>query len=580
MAVPKVAVIALVAIIAVPILLGYAMNLNEVSVTDYKASGESVNVTQLLQNGSGYSYTDANIYTLNTRFDQGYIPRVAVLPDYQSTSQNKSSMVMQHTDLSAGTLPSGDYLSRWQYFYFETDYDGIWATNGYTTAQIWDTQTNSQFAAMSRIHSFYWDSITKTISITYYPDGHQALQSLEWNITLNVDRYTYRFLDSYNTSGGSHPHYNWTGLLECAYVSTDPQAGDNRYVDLSAGFRITIPVKLNDDSLLNDSILNNNEVSLNLPDYPKNVLMTMDLNTITDSSYSLILELQGYGIFTDYYTLVKTTDSGGAHWSLNHGRPLYGLTLIADLYYESSRSSNTYQIFIDNSGIEFRYVGNWPTIIGYANYYQTYRYDVDYQYQIGGLKKINFWNDTPVMRVDASDYRAFEYPIIENQTYTPSDFKSNPSTTISSTVVYGSSLVFGSNTYTVTNGNITIGTHSVPVNGMVLDSVPNDQGNYDNRINGTKVSESANPAAITFNGQWSASISTTAQESYTYTKTEWIPGEFAWDGIDSNFLIVGLITCLGAFVALGIYARKSRSGGIIPLMIVTGCAAMVFFILI
>jgi hypothetical protein len=251
-----------------------------------------------------------------------------------------------------------------------------------------------------------------------------------------------------------------------------------------------------------------------------------------------------------------------------------------DLYYDSGRLSNTYQIYVDNTGMEFRYVGNWPTLFGPANVYQTFRYDRDYSYQIGGLKMINFWNSTPVMRVDSSEYRAFEYPIIEDQAYNPADFKTNPATTLSGNMIYGRSLTFGSNTYTVTDGNITLGSHKVPVKGMVLDSIPNENGNYDNRINGTKVSESANPATITFNGKWSASISTIAQESYTYTKTEWIAGSFGWDGIDQNFLIVGLITCLGVFIALGIYARKRGTGGLIPLMIVTGCAAAVFFIML
>ena len=125
-----------------------------------------------------------------------------------------------------------------------------------------------------------------------------------------------------------------------------------------------------------------------------------------------------------------------------------------------------------------------------------------------------------------------------------------------------------------------VGTHQIPVKGLVMSSIPNGAGTYDNKIGNTIVSTTATPSTITFNGVWSASISTQSMESYTYTKTEWIAGEFAWDGMDQNFLIVGLITCLGAFVALGIYARRTRSGGIIPLMIVTGCAAAVFFIMI
>lgn len=60
-----------------------------------------------------------------------------------------------------------------------------------------------------------------------------------------------------------------------------------------------------------------------------------------------------------------------------------------ELYYDQNSSNNTYQIkiWIDpNSGVpssipsafeyiqhyEFRYVGQWPSLIGEANYYQSY----------------------------------------------------------------------------------------------------------------------------------------------------------------------------------------------------------------
>jgi hypothetical protein len=49
--------------------------------------------------------------------------------------------------------------------------------------------------------------------------------------------------------------------------------------------------------------------------------------------------------------------------------------------------------------------------------------------------------------------------------------------------------------------------------------------------------------------------------------------------MDDNFLIVGLITCLGVFIGLGIYARKTGKG-VIPLLIVCGGAAALFICMI
>jgi hypothetical protein len=182
-------------------------------------------------------------------------------------------------------------------------------------------------------------------------------------------------------------------------------------------------------------------------------------------------------------------------------------------------------------------------------------------------------------RVDAAEFKAFEYPIIEDMTYSPAAFKTNPSTTINDPVSYGPSFEFGGNTYNVKKGNITMGNHDIPVKGLVLSSVPNPEGGYDNKIGNTVISTTAAPSAITFNGKWSASITTTAQEEYEVTKTEWKAGSFAWDGMDQNFLMVGLLASLGAFIALGIYARRSRAT-IWPLLIVCGGAALLFFVML
>ena len=60
----KVAVIAIVAILAVPILIGFGMNLEPTTVTEYLPDKESVNVTQLLQNSVAYNNVQADSYRL------------------------------------------------------------------------------------------------------------------------------------------------------------------------------------------------------------------------------------------------------------------------------------------------------------------------------------------------------------------------------------------------------------------------------------------------------------------------------------------------------------------------------------
>lgn len=561
--VSKVAVIALVAIVACPILLGYAMNLNEVTETDYREYGESVNITPLLQNDVGYSYAMTDIYSLNTKFTQGATPTPSIImPEYQRTTTTSTSLpAAANTNYSAGDFPSSrNNIDSYDYYYFQSDYDPAESATNSLSVTVYDS-TEYRTWSYSKLHSFYYDGSIRAVNILYY-DSNKVL--LTRQIDVDQSNFTFQFFDN-----GS---YSSTG-----YLVYSLKGNYTNYVDLSSGFRLTGLLDIPDDTILNDSILYTNAVKLDLPEYPNNVLLTVDLNTISESDYQLIYQLLLYGGIDYYYTLKKTTDGTGIHWELYKGKPLSTMTKITDLYYDSSRLSNTYQIYIGKSSTEYRYVGNWPTVIGPANAYQVYTFDYN-GYTIS-LKDIRFWNNTPVMRVDASEYRAFEYPILEDETYNPGEFKINPKTTISGNVVYGNSLTFGSDTYTVTDGNISLGVHKVPVKGIVFDSIPNGNGSYDNRINGTKVSESANPAAITFNGKWSASISTVAQEQYEYTKTEWIAGGFAWNGMDQSFLMVGLITSLGMFIALGIYARRSRAS-VWPLMLVCGGAAALFFIML
>ena len=66
--VSKVAVIALVVIVAAPILLGYGLNFNEVTESDYRETTDSINVTQMLKSDTAYGFTYGNSYTNNTNF--------------------------------------------------------------------------------------------------------------------------------------------------------------------------------------------------------------------------------------------------------------------------------------------------------------------------------------------------------------------------------------------------------------------------------------------------------------------------------------------------------------------------------
>lgn len=542
--------------IAVPILMGYALNLTETTETDYRATGDVVNVTPLLQNGVGYSYAHADILDINTKMLQG---TTRIIPNYKTVNQIISSYPTYHTNNVNTTYPSGysDVLTTlvnlYEVFIYNPSNGSMNIVVNYNNGGVAATQS------YSNVYSVYYEGGTVYVK-SYVNVGGWFVDQTTVGIVNDAFRIDYSHSGSYSAN------------VDRMYTLT---SGTGYYADISSGFFMNHFGIVGDPSIP-DSYKNSNLTNLDLPANPKNVLLTMDLGSL---SGDFTIEVGAKRILMDC-----TIDGGGLiHWEayrfLTDGGGTRG-SKICDLYYDNSRASNTYQFFADDSGFEFRYVGDWPTIIGPANYYLKYQYDwSDFSNGSLNIANIGIRGIGPRMRVDDSEYRAFEYPIIQNCTYDPSQFKTIPSTTISNPTIYGDSITFGGITYAVKDGNITLGSHEIPVKGLVLSSIPT-VGGYDNKIGNTVVSTTATPSTITFNGTWSASISTSSMEYYTYTHTEWNAGKFAWDGMDQNFLIVGLITCLGVFVALGIYARKSRSGGIIPLMIVVGGAAMVFFVML
>ena len=578
MAVSKIAVMALVGILAVPILLGYALNLSEVTETDYKQDGDAIDVTPLLKTGVDYTYTRGDPNKLNTQFyqvidDLGNYRNVGAYPHYQSISNNTSTFPMEQATWS---ISPGQYILI-RYYNIQTAgyYKLVGDTNPDFEIQFLNTGGGSTGYAASNFISSYYDKASDRATYTYLDNG--VITYSEY--LPPQDDYAMAFVNHSTT--------------ETMYLfASQGKTSMDKFVDLSAGFRFE-----------------ENDINIKMPRFVKTLLMTINLDSITDPNYKCNFIFGGN--FSEF-DLVKTTVGGVVNWSVDyHLRTAGGAGYIetVNLYYDSSRSDNTYQFIIDiekrgeeynqvaqtmsqafNIHADFKYVGGWPTLMGASNYYQTYSFDRTLYATLGttmvffdrvSVRDIsnNATVKSPIIRFDDAILAGLEYSVISNKDYNPADFKTNPSTTITSINKYGSSIEFGGNTYTVDNtGNITLGTHKTSVNGLKLESIPVAVG-YENRINGNVVSVSAEPSSIKFNGQWGASVSTIGNTATTYTKTEWNAGEFAWDGIDTNFLIVGLITCLGAFVALGIYVRKSGKG-MIPLLIVCGCCAGLFFCMI
>lgn len=588
--VSKAAVIAIVAILAVPILLGYALNVEQVTETDYQTTGETLNVTPLLQSGTGFTSVKATTYQLNSEFNIGSSTKIIpTFNSYNGTAKTSMAMSYYYVNnwVASGTQPLAGMLN----YYLGCDYD-------HTLGSINFTVTDADNTTLTTVNSFqtlYYDKQTSIIYYSYW-SGSAFLQSSYQNN--NITHITY-------TSSGS---ISSNTLL--VGITFENQYNNTKNIDISAGYYFDMEADY---------------WSVKLSEYTNNAIFTIDLDSITDDNYTVMIGAGGHASSnfnsTYPYYLTKTTTDGNVKWTLTSVRDS---TKSWELYYDPAIPHNTYQIYWDwvydhsdepyyypdldmdfrdsyyNSHREFRYVGNWPNVMGEANVYWKVTDDeqlmlsmpttlpdyvpthyTDYDFDHFYLSYVSSDSETrsPTVRVDAASYRGIEYPLIIDKEYAPSSFKTNPSTTINNAVLYGTAIIFAGNTYSVKNGNITIDSHKIPVEGLVLSSVPNENGGYDNKIGNTLISSTAQPSSITFNGKWSASITTSAQEEYEVTKTEWKAGDFAWDGIDHNFIMAGLLASIGAFVGVGIYARRTKAT-VWPLLIVCGGAALLFFVML
>lgn len=585
--VPKVAVIALVVIVACPILLGYGFNLTQDTETGYKASEESTNITSWLENGyvgSAYTFAQGDINKMNTDFN-------TQIPIFKTTNTVKSSYNLTRSVYSnqswTNATQGGVNLP---YFYEEFDYDPTLTS---VTVQVYASYNAAGtdvrlISTINNCHSFFYEN-TRTVfySTTYDLDG--KIRNGPGNIPSGALFIHHLVL----TSTG-----NPVNTVHVASYNSD------RYANIADGYYFPSTPETNTG--LWQGVL--------MPEYTNEYTFTMDLNSITDPNYTLHLNIgprfatdvfrEGYHVYP--MELKKTTVGSEIKWTLRNENDssstatelfydpsvnnTYQFTISADNYYDELTS----KYYIDCK-VKASYVGNWPTLIGKANSFTDYELDYilrddanlisDDPFSITDLsyKNLVMHADgsvrSPLMRVDNAQFRAFEYKTITNRNFDAAAFKENPMVKVENIRQYGISVEFGGNVYTVSKGNINLEGRQIPLDGLEFISIPNEGGTYDNKIGNTLISTSAAPSTIKFNGSWVASVTMQSMEEYEYVTTEWNVGEFGWDGMDQNFLMVGLLVSFGAFIALGIYARRSRAS-IWPLMLVCGGAAVLFFIML
>lgn len=551
--VSKIAVMALVAVVAVPILLGYGLNINTEDRQVWAENDDPLNAKDYLQttfDATGITYTDADFYQMNSNifYRQVYgspLQHLKFYPWYQQAGTVKTPIPINQSLRGPGNY----YLPN---------------NNGFTNGQVF---VSGEYDA-----SNYYN-------IVFYTNGapSQTISHLD-NVIFEGTTAHYQYRDSGNALRGSTYTDAETSLIwsvgdpTCYFSYT--YAPDQIYANPAAGYRLNLDGAKWTTGYYHIDV---EYTLLEISKTTKSMLMTFDLSTLTDpdAQFRIVCTLG------EIYFKKTTTDSV-VKWEYTAYVPNGSPMNYQEMYYNPLASSNTYQIYInaDYTG-ELRYIGAWTDTIGPATPFITTPFEIwhnPYLPTSEHISDMSIAGPTPVMRIDAARVGAYDYRVMEDAVYDPAVFRANPITTLTNGLRFGPSLEFGGNTYQVTKGNITIGTHDFSLQGMTFESVQVG-GQYENRINGNTVSTTATPSTITFNGKWLTDVTTESQAMITVSETKWEPGKFAWNGIDTDFKIAGLMASLGAFIGLAIYGRRSGTK-VMPLLVVCGGAALMFLVMI
>ena len=178
------------------------------------------------------------------------------------------------------------------------------------------------------------------------------------------------------------------------------------------------------------------------------------------------------------------------------------------------------------------------------------------------------------LRVESATILSGSFPDTEDYTLDMNNLFPGKSYSLklNSIGIYGTSLTIGDETFTVTNGRISVNGSNVSLKGATISSKLNGS-EYDVYVNALKVGSSEDPASISFNGEWSLTLTADILRTVENTNTQWAPGVFAFDKTD--FAACGLLVAGALLVGLGMYGQRSGiKMGI--LLLICGGAALIY----
>ena len=538
--VSKIAVTAIVLVVAVPILLGYGMAFKEVTKSSWDPTGESVLITDVITNDMDYSYVTLDTYSANSalyipgHFESGY----GITPAYPNkttaaTLLGYSEVFNEVRDRTAG---AGETINVSK-TYTSYKWDIISATFDI------DTPINATFTHL--------DETTTTINgITdLYSSGSNFIGyvgNAEFTQT-NVTAFT---LSSATT---------FTAYQKVTLLGTGASAlYQYQYPNTAYGW--TIPTNM----------------IYGVPGNSANyAVLTIDFSDLEGTYTYSANTASGSSPIPLTITRHNSTGTDDPSYMEVNGEYMY---LKTDPDGTISENGNVYQIVFNKKSYTVNYIGNMPTMGTEAYAYSS----VNIPYGSGidtELQSISI-SSGPVYRTDVYTVRSNNYPVISDGSYTFGTLSGKISSQLelSKPEITGTSITLAGETFNANGIYLKISGKSVSMDGLKIRSYFED-GVYHNSIGNHDLPDTNQPLEITFNGVWYLGVKETALEYNEWQSTEWQPGEFAWNGVDSSFALMGLITCAAAFVGLGMYGKRSGAK-VGTLMLVCGCAAFVFLALL
>lgn len=601
MASPKaLAAIALTLIVAMPILLGFAMASENVSYNEWETESKS-NLSNLILNNETpiygtYDGPNNNLYLQDVSGTPPSYDRV--IPAYNEVSPNYTSLPEYSTSLdtynltaattSSYTLSSqsiGNSTSDATYILSESPYQLVTVSPGtYVRLDYEKTSGTGGWiyrasVALMEFSITYTD--TCTISVAYN-DTITVISDVDtWKITAGTA--TVSVLNRGYTDLNINTDYSavCAGALAVKITHTDSTVeyysqGENTYSTLNYNSPGFFHIKSNGTSLTYQNV---SKVSVarafSFLDYTE-VQQTGDYVVISDGWELPASAVVWYNNFENeairMMVMMNDADSLGLTVPGSNTTVTLAKTSGSVSVNGNNLGSYTYlmvEVLMDK--IIVSGLSSWPAMGLNPSTLNTIT--VDYTAPLSApFEEIEITSSgSPSLRVDLASVAMGSFPSTLNYTLNMNGLFPGKSyrVKLNSIGIYGDTISIGSDSFTVTNGRVTVGGETVPLKGTIITSRYNGS-NYDVYLGSHKLGTSASPASIYFGGEWSLTVTADILKQVTGEKAQWVPGGFAFD--KDAFVGVLVLAAALTFIGVGMYGARSGLKAGLLLMICGGAA--------